>query len=304
MKIAAVIVTHNRLAFLQQCLEAVEQQSLRPQQIIVVDNESTDGTRQWLASRPGLTVISQANSGSAGGQNRGLREAIAHGHDFVWCMDDDTLPTPTALEKLVAAAESLSGDFGFLCSKVLWRDGTVHQLNKPCFASAEEPPASEALRPVSSATFVSILFSREAILRRGLPIRDFHIWLDDTEYTQRISRTMPSFFVHQSLVTHCTATNSAADLSKGQGWNSWKTAHAIRNLAYLQKWAPDGHPGKPGGGRGPRTRAFFRVARLAFIHTSPPYALLYAWQSFVGAFLFRPKLDLGSDFTPPGNASS
>ena len=99
--IAAVVVTYNRLELLRQCVEALRTQTSSCD-ILIVDNASTDGTDQWLASQPDLHYRNTgSNLGGAGGFNFGMRWAVEAGYDYVWVMDDDTLPQPDALEKLL-----------------------------------------------------------------------------------------------------------------------------------------------------------------------------------------------------------
>ncbi|HYD31091.1 MAG TPA: glycosyltransferase, partial [Azospirillaceae bacterium] len=100
MRVAAVIVTYNRLPLLQTCVAAVRQQTRPADRIIVVDNASTDGTSEWLSSQRDLTVVTQPNSGSAGAYHSGIAAALASDDDWIWCMDDDGVPEVKALEEL------------------------------------------------------------------------------------------------------------------------------------------------------------------------------------------------------------
>src|SRR4028119_2142102 len=102
MKIIAVIVTYNRLALLKKCIAGVQQQSRRPDGILVINNSSTDGTVEWLATQE-VTVVTQPNLGGAAGFSTGIKEAYKRGADWIWLMDDDTIPTSSALEKLTNA---------------------------------------------------------------------------------------------------------------------------------------------------------------------------------------------------------
>ena len=56
-RIAAVIVTYNRLSDLEKCLESLQQQTSPLDAIYVVNNGSTDGTGEWLSRQTGLAVI-------------------------------------------------------------------------------------------------------------------------------------------------------------------------------------------------------------------------------------------------------
>ena len=56
--------------------------------------------------------------------NFGIRRAYEAGYDAIWIMDDDTYPHPDALEKFLQADKDLSGMYGYLAGKVLWKDGS------------------------------------------------------------------------------------------------------------------------------------------------------------------------------------
>jgi rhamnopyranosyl-N-acetylglucosaminyl-diphospho-decaprenol beta-1,3/1,4-galactofuranosyltransferase len=58
-KVAAVIVTYNRLALLKECVKALETQERLPDAIVVVNNGSTDGTEQWLDSQKNIIAFHQ-----------------------------------------------------------------------------------------------------------------------------------------------------------------------------------------------------------------------------------------------------
>ena len=100
----AVVVTHNRLPLLQECIQAIQEQTHQVCGIIVVNNGSSDGTAEWLLGQQKLTVISQPNLGGAGGFNTGIRQARDRGASWIWCMDDDTIPQADCLEKLLVAS--------------------------------------------------------------------------------------------------------------------------------------------------------------------------------------------------------
>src|ERR1700733_3456263 len=97
-RVAVGIVTYNRLEMLQECLAAVKQQTVPADEVIVVDNDSTDGTHEWLSNVTGITVVRQGNLGAAGGFSRVMREGYTSGHDWILCIDDDVMLCPATLE--------------------------------------------------------------------------------------------------------------------------------------------------------------------------------------------------------------
>ena len=91
-KITAVVVTYCRLELVKKTISALRNQLYKLDSIIVVDNNSTDGTSEWLDSQNDLVVIHQENIGGSGGFYRGIKEAYDRGADWIWCMDDDVYP--------------------------------------------------------------------------------------------------------------------------------------------------------------------------------------------------------------------
>jgi GT2 family glycosyltransferase len=208
------VVTHNRRRLLCDCLDAVRAQTRAPDHVIVVDNASTDGTGAVLAERyPWAQVATLArNEGSAGGFRAGVLRALEHGCDWLWLMDDDTIASPAALERLLARASSEDGlpPASLLASKVVWTDGRVHPMNTP------DPDLRDldglvrglerGLLPVRTSTFPSLLVSRGAVERHGPPRAGYFVWSDDVDFTARILRRERGYYVAASVVEHRTAT--------------------------------------------------------------------------------------------------
>ncbi|MCW3074116.1 MAG: hypothetical protein JWP69_1185 [Flaviaesturariibacter sp.] len=239
MKVVAVIVTYNRMALLQECIAAVQAQNRTPDAIIVINNSSTDGTEQWLQTQR-LTTITQPNQGGAWGFHTGIKKAYDEGADWVWVMDDDTIPYPETLEALLVPAAAITGA-GFFSSKAVWTDGAPHAMNLPeisAFVSGYPFNYFDGCgaQLVKSATFVSCLISREAIRRVGLPLKEFFIWTDDHEYTDRIIRAgLPGFYVSRSMALHKTPSNHGSDIYKDAAKDIWKYKFGIRNeLFYIR----------------------------------------------------------------------
>ena len=121
--VGIVVVTYNRLSLLKECIDALRHQTYKNFRIVIVNNGSTDGTCEWLSLQNDLIVISQENSGGAGGFYTGLKYVAEHAYDYCWFMDDDVICNVDALQELLWAVPLLKQDFGFLCSSVIDRNG-------------------------------------------------------------------------------------------------------------------------------------------------------------------------------------
>lgn len=220
LRTAAVVVTYNRLPLLRQCLAALTSQTALGLTIFLIDNASTDGTAEAVAAMtlPNLVYRNTGkNLGGAGGFAYGVREAALAGYDALWLMDDDTLPTPTALAEFLQADRDLHGRYGWLSGRALAPDGTDQPMNLQRVTPYKDLPNFDGARiPAVMASFVSLFLRTETVRRYGLPIAEFFIWSDDWEYTRRISRAQPCYVIPASRVVHAMRNpgivNIAADV--------------------------------------------------------------------------------------------
>ncbi len=250
-RVVAVVVTWNRRDLLAEALDALAAQSSPLHATVVVDNASTDGTDALLAGRaatdPALHVVTlRANSGGAGGFAAGVAHALGLDAELVWLLDDDTVPTPTALEHLLAARAAYdagpaaaygsagpAGPPAVLASKVVWTDGRDHPMNTPRpkpGAGAAEVRAARAVGgvPIRSASFVSMLADVAVVRERGLPLADYFLWNDDFEYSTRLLRDRVGLYVPASVVVHKTRAFGSTDADPGE-----RFYFEVRNKVWL-----------------------------------------------------------------------
>ena len=118
--VSVLLVTWNSAQFLEACLDSINRQDYPDLEVIVIDNASTDGTRDILRQRePSWTVIyNGTNVGFAAGQN----QAIARSHgDWLLCLNPDVSLAPNFISTLLAAGNEYP-EAGSLSGKLLrWR---------------------------------------------------------------------------------------------------------------------------------------------------------------------------------------
>src|SRR5262249_45562691 len=103
LSVSVIIPTYNRAAFVHQAIGSALAQTRTPDEIIVGDDGSTDGTERALSQfGPPVTVIRQANRGRSAARNTGLRAAKT---DAVLFLDSDDLLTPHCVEQMVRVLE-------------------------------------------------------------------------------------------------------------------------------------------------------------------------------------------------------
>ena len=211
--ICAVIVTYNRINLLKKSLESVDGQTASCD-ILVVNNNSSDGTKEYLEINKITHIDMKENIGGAGGFNRGIKTAVLKGYDYLWIMDDDCVPENDALEKLIKNAEDRKNDFGWLSSRCLWKDGTQCRMNLQRKTPYKDIKLdNKGMISAQMASFVSLFIKTSTILEYGLPISDFFVWGDDWEFTRRISLKNECFVSYNSIVTHLMERNNVVDIS-------------------------------------------------------------------------------------------
>jgi rhamnopyranosyl-N-acetylglucosaminyl-diphospho-decaprenol beta-1,3/1,4-galactofuranosyltransferase len=197
-RIVAVVVTFNRVALLQRLVPRLREIA-GLEQIIVVDNASTDGTPEWLtaaAQEPGTLLhahLMTSNTGGAGGFHDGLQAAIeGTDADLVWLMDDDGLPDPDCLATLLQHRE-----LDFWGPVVVDEDDPerlVFPIRLPGRTSvvhdraAVSRAARDGLLDDIVIPFNGILVTRALVERIGYPRAEFYIWGDDPESRLRAEK--------------------------------------------------------------------------------------------------------------------
>lgn len=237
-RVVAVVVSYNRRNLLLEALGALATQSTPVAQVLVVDNASTDDSAAAAKASSASVdvVVLRRNTGGAGGFAAGLARALErHQPDWVWLMDDDTIPTLTALEQLLATVRA--ADAIVAGSRVLWTDGSDHPMNTPRrkpFVSRREAKWAEAAGgfPIRSTSFVSMLVRADAARGAGLPIADFFIWNDDFEYSTRLLRGGRGVFAPSSVVVHKTRVLGAVDADPGE-----RFYFEVRNKLWMLRYS-------------------------------------------------------------------
>lgn len=206
MKILACVVTYNRMALLERCVDHINGQTRRPDRLVVINNSSTDGTTQMLDAK-GVEYVTQPNLGSAGGWARSIDEALAGGFDAVWLMDDDGYPHRAALALL---EESLKPGIGCVSSIVLRETDPTHFVfpfpkldsnGQPVLVAKQRKMATLAeLREFAGGDlypfahlFNGALIATETIRKIGNVSSEYFLSGDEVDYFMRLQRSAPIF---------------------------------------------------------------------------------------------------------------
>jgi GT2 family glycosyltransferase len=190
VRVAAAITTFNRKEVLRRCLRAMLDQTRPLDEVIVVDNASTDGTAAMVAAEfPSVRLVAMAeNTGAAGGFAAGLEAGVADGSDWVWMFNDDDFPEPDALATMLAATEGLPPRTGIVgCARrdetgnpyglgLLWRHRHIPVLE----ADPDGPPLA-----VDVVAFSGTLVAGGLVRQVGVPKSQFFMMAEELDYCLR-----------------------------------------------------------------------------------------------------------------------
>jgi len=121
MTVAVVIPVFNGERYLAEAVASVRSQSVRPDEIVVVDDGSTDGTAAWLCAQEDLTIVTQENRGAGAARNRGVQNVTA---SILAFLDADDIWRPDYIEQQRAALDAdTSVDAVFVLGQNFAEDG-------------------------------------------------------------------------------------------------------------------------------------------------------------------------------------
>jgi len=89
-KISIIILTYNAIEYTKRCINSIKVSTRAPYELIVIDNNSADGTQDWLKDNAHLfkhLILNTENKGVAGGRNQGIKLATG---DIILFLDNDT----------------------------------------------------------------------------------------------------------------------------------------------------------------------------------------------------------------------
>jgi rhamnopyranosyl-N-acetylglucosaminyl-diphospho-decaprenol beta-1,3/1,4-galactofuranosyltransferase len=192
--VATVVMTFQRSDFLRRVLRSILAQDRPADEIVVVDNASTDDTATMLQEefRTVTHLRPSRNLGPAGSLKIGLSYACERGHQWVWIMQDDFAAKPEALRLLLQAVDRLEDDrlglLGcwfepvsnhFTFNGALWRNRMVLQ---------DLPPVGGPPYPADIMVFKGVLVPLAMVAEIGLPRAQYVIMNEEYEYCLRASR--------------------------------------------------------------------------------------------------------------------
>ncbi len=194
--ISVVIPTYNRVALLERALDSVLAQTLSADEIIVVDDGSTDGTVSMLKSHyHGVNFIEQDNQGVSAARNAGIKTAS---HSWIALLDSDDVWHANKLERQVQELKNAPEHLICHCDEIWIRNGQrVNQMDKHKKTGGHIFQHCLPLCAISPSAIMihGSLFEEIGLFDETLPAcEDYDLWL-------RICSRYPVLYVDEALIT-------------------------------------------------------------------------------------------------------
>jgi len=196
-KIAVVVLNMNGKDVLETCLNSIQKLDYPNYTVIVVDNNSSDGSQAFVAGAfPRVQLIQNtSNEGVPEGQNIGIRAAALSGADYVFTINNDTILDPSVLRELLNTLEqdktigaagpilysmkdTRTTDYG--CGNIDWNTGAV---------TRSHADKNNVLTKATDVDYVSFFFANPEVLESvGLFNKKYFAYWEDTDLCFRLKK--------------------------------------------------------------------------------------------------------------------
>jgi GT2 family glycosyltransferase len=190
MSISAIVPVWNGRDLLGRLLDTLEAQTCPVEELLVVDNGSSDGAPELARSRGARVIAMGRNAGFAAAVNRGIQEARC---EWIAVLNSDVELSPGYLAALqqtgawfstgkifaAGSADRIDATFDLVC-----RGGTAWRAGSGCV----DGPLWSERRPIQSAPCTAALFRAELFRKVGLLEQSFETYLEDVDFGLRCAR--------------------------------------------------------------------------------------------------------------------
>jgi rhamnosyltransferase len=260
MRILGHIHTYNDDDVIDRSLSALINQTYPLEEILIVDNASTDKTLSRVFPKQVTLVRHATNLGTSGSVITGFKYALQKGFEWIWVFDADSAPHGDALERLVRLYQSFS--LGLQAQTRVLSSLPVDSTSRRPYHAGVFTPMGIRQAPFQfekdyyefeETMWTGCLFKLDSVRKIGLPSADYVLDWGECEYSYRGMRTGQKAFMHQgSIVEHNIGGHTSLTLNTHYlGPIRFKTAefppircyYLVRNCAYFWLYEYQGlHP--------------------------------------------------------------
>lgn len=241
IKFGIVIVTYNRIDKLKKTLNCYKEQTYLPYSIVVINNASKDGTKEFLENwcletekYKKYVINLDVNLGGSGGFFFGEKKSLEIGNDWILVADDDAYPDKNYLEIAKNFIEkNKERNISAICGKVFQHGSCINphrgfinykfKLGLKTFCTKKD--YDKDYFKLECISYVGLIMKSEALKKVGLVNKDLFIYYDDTEHGIRLNKYGDIICIPKMEFLH-DANPTNIDLV-------WKRYYRVRNQVYM-----------------------------------------------------------------------
>lgn len=231
-----------------ECLESLLRNDYKNFRVVVIDNHSEDGSYEklleWCRDKHRFTVLqTKANIGFAGGNNVGIKYALANDAEYILLLNNDTVVTENFLSGLIKTAKE--EDAGITGCKILrhsdahiwYLGGKMSWLRGGAYHPGKGRSDREVAKKPFEVDFVTgcmMLIKREVFDKIGLLDESYFLYNEDTDYCMKALKAGIKMAVDPlTIIYH-------KERSTDGGWKQYHIYYLIRNkLIFMKRYAPN-----------------------------------------------------------------
>ena len=237
--VSVVVCNYNGEAHLDECLGAIQALRGPIDEIVLVDNQSTDGSLELVRRNfPNVRIVEAgSNGGPAPARNLGMREAR---NRWVFAVDNDAVLEADVLEKLVAATEQHPGTciaqprsvFHSEPSRVHYDGGAFHYVGLIALRNFYVPLAQavgEGTLAVDCSVSVALLVDRDALLAAGGYDERYFILFEDLDLSYRMRLEGRTILSVEDAICHHKGGTPGISYREGPSYPRSRVFYHSRN---------------------------------------------------------------------------
>ncbi len=219
IKISVVIPTHNSWSTLKDCIESIQSQLLKPSEILVIDNASTDNTAKNVRKHfPSVKLVHlYKNTGVTGGRNKGIEKANKSS-DYVCFFDHDMVADKNMLEKLFEVAKKRK-EVGIVTPKIyywlnkdrIWSAGTSINLltGQVLFRGGKDRGQYDSTEEVQIAPATMLV--KQSVMRKiGGFDEKYYATYEDSDFCLRAKKAgYDTYYAPEAVAWHKISPDSS-----------------------------------------------------------------------------------------------
>jgi GT2 family glycosyltransferase len=211
MKLGVVVLNWNGKDVTPRCLDSISRSSCAPDQVVVVDNASTDGSADFVRSAfpHAAVIVNDSNLGFAEGNNVGIRYLLERAFDLILLLNNDTVLDAESLCELKRAARAQpAAAYGAAIYELsppgrLWYGGgSISRLTLDATHATAPVDGRGTARPTDFITGCCLMFHADALRRIGLLDKDFFAYYEDVDWCLRARAAGSRLLVVPAAIVH------------------------------------------------------------------------------------------------------